>query len=287
MAVAKGALERLPGGFVIEEFIRERRYLKAVSPKTEMWYRHSFKAFEGATESLESAKTRVVELRQRGVSAVSVNTYLRCLNAFWRWQGKDWKIGRLKEEQKILATLTADDCRKLIQYRPTSGNLRRAHLAALTILDTGLRASEVLSLTKENVDFDQLVIKVHGKGGKERPVPFSHELRKLLWRYSSRLAVTTGQNIFFGTKKNTKVSVRNLERDLCVLGQKCGITGVRFSPHTFRHTFAVNYLRRGGDIYSLSRILGHSSITTTTIYLRSIGIDDLKRNHNRLSVLSG
>jgi len=80
--------------------------------------------------------------------------------------------------------------------------------------------------------------------------------------------------------------VRNAQRDFKVLCERLGIAGVRTSFHTLRHTFAVNYLKAGGNLYYLQRILGHSSITTTEKYLRSLGIEDLKKVHDGLSLLS-
>ena len=90
----------------------------------------------------------------------------------------------------------------------------------------------------------------------------------------------------FATNQKTPVSLRNIERDMKAVGKRVGITGVRFSPHTLRHSFAVNYLRRGGNLAYLQRILGHSSISVTERYLRSIGIEDLKDVHSGLSLLS-
>ena len=68
-----------------QEFIRERQYLKAVSPRTVIWYGCSFKAFEGALDSKEAIRERIVQLRQRNVSPITINSYLRCINAFLRW----------------------------------------------------------------------------------------------------------------------------------------------------------------------------------------------------------
>ena len=76
-------------------------------------------------------------------------------------------------------------------------------------------------------------------------------------------------------------------RDLKLLGKKLGMTGVRVSFHTFRHTFAMNYLRVGGNLLYLSKIVGHSTITTTERYLQSLGVEDLRAVHDRLSLLKG
>jgi hypothetical protein len=94
-----------------EQFITERRYLKNVTEKTILWYKHSFKAFEGALDTKATITARIGELRERGVAAVSVNTYLRCVNAYLRWlhtgHGRELlRFPRLKEEQKILATFS-------------------------------------------------------------------------------------------------------------------------------------------------------------------------------------
>ncbi len=263
------------------EFIRERRYLTSVSPKTLIFYGCAFKAFDGALE-LQAAKQRIAELRERGVKPVSINTYLTCINAYWKWCGLDWKIPPLKEEQKILATFTPEHVRRLVNWKPIGRNEARAHAIALIALDTGLRISELLGLTREQVNLDNLILRVNGKGNKQRLVPMSIELRKVLHRH---LAKHNHARIFC-TRTGTSLTVRNSERDFKVMCGKAGITGVRASWHTLRHSFAVNYLRKGGNLYYLQRILGHSSITTTERYLRSLGIEDLKKVHDGLSLLS-
>jgi len=270
-----------------EEFLRERLYLKNVTPKTLRYYQCAFRAWE---KHGGEPKQWVINLRQAGLSPVSVNTYICAMNAYWKWAEAGIKLNYLKEEQKILETLSPEALKKIISYRPIGVNLTRAHLVALTILDTGLRASEVLGLTKENVDLDNMTFRVIGKGGKHRLVPFSNELRKRLWAFCQKRILGTSNTperaiVLYGTKNNTQVSVRNLERDFKILGQELGITGIRFSPHTLRHTFALQWLTSGGDIYMLSRILGHTSIQTTTIYLRSLGISDLQRAHSSHSPL--
>ena len=109
-------------------------------------------------------------------------------------------------------------------------------------------------------------------------------MRKLLYRYAMKNSAPG--RLLFGTRNNTLVTVRNFERDFKAIGAKIGITGVRFSPHTLRHTFAVSYLRAGGNLFYLSKILGHSSVTTTQKYLQSVGVDDLQAVHDRLSPLA-
>jgi len=232
-----------------------------------------------------------LQTQGRGNKAVSINSYLRCLKAFLRWCHEEQilkepvKLSWLKEEEKIIATLTREHVTRLVGHRAKSASERRVLNLALLILDTGLRASEALSLKRSDVDFQNLVVRVElGKGRKARLVPISLELRKRLWRYLSKLP-EDGSVYVFATKRGTKVTLRKFGYDLKLLGDRLHITGVRFSPHTLRHTFAVNYLRAGGNVFYLQRILGHTSLEMTNLYCKSLGIDDLKAVHNGFSLL--
>ncbi|HWT77410.1 MAG TPA: tyrosine-type recombinase/integrase, partial [Candidatus Methylomirabilis sp.] len=262
----------------VADFITERQYLKNVTPKTVAWYGDAFKAFDGALESQATIKGRIVELRTRGISATSVNSWLRCINAFLKWDQAGFKIPKLKEEQKVLATLSPEQMTRLIAFKPKGINQTRTHTAALLMLDGGYRVSELLGLAFEGCDFDNLVVKVRGKGNKHRLVPLSLNMRKSLYRHAVKHSGPG--RLLFGTRNNTLVTVRNFQRDFKVIGAKLGITGVRFSPRTLRHTFAVSYLRAGGNLFYLSKILGHSSVTTTQHYLQSVGVDDLQAVHD-------
>lgn len=255
------------------EFIQERLYLKGISPKTVIGYQCALQAFAGATESKPAMMQRIMGLRERGISAISINSYLRPLKAYLRWMVEEGhlkdapKVQFLKTELKVLATFTPDQIKRLLAFRPKRRNEVRAHTVALLILDGGYRISEVLGLLYEHCDFDNLVVKVRGKGNKHRVVPLSMEMRKVLYRYAIKHSARG--RLLFGTRYDTQVTVRNFHRDFALMGARVGITGVRFSPHTLRHTFAVQYLRAGGNLFYLSKILGHTSVTTTQKYLQS------------------
>jgi integrase/recombinase XerD len=221
------------------------------------------------------------------VKPVSINTYLRCVNAYLRWLHIEHgqallTIPRLKEEQKVLATFSPEQVQALLAFKPKGRNQARAHIVCSLLLDTGLGISEALSIRYKAVDLDNMFIRVTGKGNKERLVPISLELRKRLFRWLQ----TCPKEFIFGTRSGTTMTVRNFQRDLKAICTKLRITEVRCSPHTLRHTFSVSYLRAGGNLFYLSKILGHSSVTTTQRYLQSLGIEDLKVVHDRLSLLT-
>jgi hypothetical protein len=97
---------------------------------------------------------RIVELRTRGISAISVNTWLRCINAYLRWKGSDLKIPLLTEERKILRTLTSEDVSRLLTHKTKSKSQSRIQSLAVLLLDTGLRIAEALQLRSTDVNLE-------------------------------------------------------------------------------------------------------------------------------------
>lgn len=275
---------------LFDRFLQERTYLKGVSPETLRYYRWVRRAFSDilAEPTKNGMLDCIQKLLAEGVSATSVNTYLRGFKAYVRWLAAEghlkevFPVQLLKAEQKVIATLPTDSVGQILKFTPTGENDRRIHTFICLLLDTGLRLSEGLSLRRDDIDFDNLVLKVKGKGSKYRLVPFSIECRKILFRFAERHQ----RPYLFSTRNGTTLTRRNAIRDMATLGKKLGIKGVRFSPHTLRHTFAVNYLRNGGNVFYLQRILGHSTLEMTNRYVRSLGIEDLQAVHSRLSLLS-
>ena len=106
------------------EFIQHRVYLKGVSPQTVVWYNSAFKAFDGALDSKQSVVTRIAALIHRGLSHVSVNSHLRCINAYLNWLHTDQTSSdpSLKEQQEILVTFTAEQIGRIVRETPSGRN---------------------------------------------------------------------------------------------------------------------------------------------------------------------
>ncbi len=266
-----------------DEFMQERRYLLSVSPKTLAYYRWAFASWTKYSGGIP--KMWLKTLRERGVAATSCNTYICALNTYWKWAGEPTHLDYLKEEEKLVHTFKPDHFKAIVEFKPQKFWEKRCHTLACVLFDCGIRISEGLGIRAGDCDFDNLVINVLGKGNKHRLVPMSTELRKVLWRYSAGGGFRREQ-LLFGTHIETRLTQRNFLRDFKKLAVRLGITGVRVSPHTCRHFFACTYLRNGGDLFTLLRILGHSSISTTQIYLRSIGIEQVAEAHRKFSPLS-
>jgi site-specific recombinase XerD len=278
------------------DYIKDRKYLKNVSPRTLAWLSDVWKAFGPDLEPLLASgdgfsvglRTAITALLAKGVRPISINSYLTGVRAYLNWLHVEGflkekpKVQLLKCEQKVLATFSPEYIQSLVGFKPKGRNQTRAHMVGCVLLDTGLRIAEALGIRREDIDLDNMLIRVTGKGNKQRMVPMSLELRKLLFRWLQKCP----RDFVFGTRSGTQMTARNAQRDIKDLCRKLGFTGVRCSPHTFRHTFAVSYLRAGGNLFYLSKILGHTSIKTTERYLQSVQVDDLQAVHDRLSLLS-
>ena len=134
------------------------------------------------------------------------------------------------------------------------------------LLETRLGVSELANLREENVSWQRNCITLIGKGTKRRVVPMSSLTRFYLTQ-------------LFARSSRVKLAVRTIQKYVKLVAERSRITKV-VSPHVLRHTFAVTYLHRGGNLRALQGILGHSSIMTTDIYLNYSGkrvIDDFQK----------
>jgi len=164
------------------EFIKERKYLMNVSVATLAFYRDTFISVSKHGDlSEEGLKRWVVGSREAGNSPRSINTRITGINAYLKWKGEKYRVSRLKCANRVLPIYTREQLDRLLKWKPETPNEKRLQLLILLILDTGVRIAEATGILWEDIDFDNLIIKVRGKGTKERLVPFSSELRKRLW----------------------------------------------------------------------------------------------------------
>jgi len=272
------------------DFIKHRKYFVCVSPSTLAWYGYCFHWIpeNPAQADLQNA---VIAMRERGLKPTGINSAITCWNAYTHWLVspetkcgpgcKHPKLARLKEPQNNLAVYSEQQIHRLVAYKPSKTELR-THLIMLFLFDVGARISEVLSLCADAIDFDNLLVRLDGKGSKTRIVPFSAELRKRLVRY---IADAPGNRLIFITRNRTKLGRRNVLRNVKELCRKVGFEPPARTLHAARHSYASNYLRRGGNALALQRTLGHSDLSTTQRYAH-MTTADLQSVHERVSLLS-
>lgn len=278
-----------------EQFIRERQYLANVTPATVEWYRNSLKWLSTDAPTQEDLRDVVMRMRAKGLKPTGCNSVIEALNAYAHWvhAGADSKcssgckhpkITHLKEPEEVLPTLTDQQIRLLVAWKPKDKYQRRLHLLVLMLLDTGCRVSEALGVRLSDFDLENLLVTLDGKGRKQRIVPISFELRKALCRYSKEQSRKPDQ-FLFASRSETRLSRRNMLRDVKALCRKLGFPPPARAVHAFRHSFATNYLRRGGSVFHLQKVLGHSSLEMTRRYANLVTAD-LQAVHERVSLLS-
>lgn len=296
-----------------EQFCAEASIMRNLTPATIKWYQDGFYMFfkYKKNESIyEFNETNLMNFffwgrQERKWSARTALTYYQSLSSFSTWLIKKGlikesplkDIPRPKLEKKLPKALTRKDTEKLFEmvqiapretkYRFEKFDRKRDVAIIAMFLFTGLRRQELLDLKLIHVNLDEDMITVRGgKGMKDRVLPISWELKKHLILYLKERNKSSNPSFhFFITFQGGtgQMGVRTLTRMFKWLRDT---SGVYFSPHILRHTFATLMLQGQCDLFSLSKMLGHSDIKTTTIYL-SATAEHLKTqmNHHPLNFL--
>jgi site-specific recombinase XerD len=265
------------------------------NPKTITWYRDMLTQFSAylKTErhpchlsaiSLDIVRGYVLYLRHKPkfkghpftptqadyLSPRTVQCHVRALKAFSSWlyaEGctpenrlKNLKIP--KAPVTMIEPLTPEEIKKItVSINKKSPTGARNHTIFVTLLDTGLRASETASITLSNLNLKDGYIKVMGKGLKERIVPIGKYVRMTLWIYIEKVrpeSTSLDCNNLFLSSNGKVITVNTMKLIFPRLAKSSSV--VRLHAHLCRHTFAINYLLNGGDIFLLREILGHTTL---------------------------
>jgi integrase/recombinase XerD len=231
--------------------------------------------------------------QQKGLSGHSINTYMRSIRAFWSWLLRERLIHSNpfstvkipKAPRKVITPFSEEQIHSLIQAIDTSTTAGlRDYAMVLMLLDTGMRLGELISLKNNDVDLRNRTLKVFGKGAKERRVPIGKRLLAALWKYQLyRSQPATGSiDNFSLTRDGWPLTKNRVETIVKNLGRKVGLQGVRCSPHNFRHTFCIQFLRNGANLLTLQQMTGHSSLEVLRGYV-VLAESDVKIAHQKFS----
>jgi len=191
-------------------------------------------------------------------------------------------VDRPKTKQVIISTFTTEQIQAMLGICGNDFVGIRNRALILTLIDCGLRVSELCSLQTNDIRWNEQTMLVTGKGNKERIVPFGRTTRSALLTYWERRGDVPATDTFFLTCYGDPINRQRAHCALFECGTKAGVTGLRISPHTFRHTFAVMYLRNGGDVFSLQKMLGHTDLTMTRRYAE-LSETDVIEKHRQFS----
>jgi integrase/recombinase XerC/integrase/recombinase XerD len=233
---------------------------------------------------------------RKTLSKKSVQTYMRHIKVFLTFCYEEGfhpeplhhKIKLPKAERPIIEILTDEEIAAILATFAGTENELRNRALIFMLLDCGLRLSEIVGITRQNINYEKGYILVTGKGRKGRIVPIGESVIFAMKEYRQFCGFAdtapAAADAFFLTRTATPITAGCLSSLMGRLKKRTGIK--RIHAHLFRHTFATNFLVHGlGDVYELSRILGHGEIKTTEKYLQLASYYTIMQNRRKLSYL--
>jgi len=271
------------------------------SPKTVSWYGEmlfDFVRFVRSTgkaavlSQLDATAVREFILHEqgRGLSPYSVQGKVRALKAFSSWLcAEGYTDGNLlsnvklpKAPVRIIQPLTPEEVDRLIAAQnPLTALGCRGVAILVTLLDSGLRVSELCGLRFNDAHVEQGYLKVMGKGGRERVVPIGALAQKVIWRYVFHFRPVPSSDLndyLFLTLDGRRLQPNAVKLLLARWGKRSGVP--RLHAHLCRHTYATNFLTHEcGDVFRLKQILGHSTLEMVNRYVHYASSQDMIQGH--------
>jgi integrase/recombinase XerC len=266
---------------VVEEFLAHLQVERRMSVHTLDAYRRDLaslsdwvdaQGFDLVALQAEQLRAFVAAEHRRGLSPKSLQRRLSACRSFYRWLLRHGRIQASpaaairapKAPRKLPQVLDADEAARLVEV-PTDVPLGLRDRALLELFySSGLRLSELCALRWQDLDLDDGLVTVLGKGSKTRSVPVGSHARNALaaWRAEQR-SVANDAPVFPG--RNGPITPRAVQLRLRLLAHRQGLFK-RVHPHLLRHSFASHVLESSGDLRGVQELLGHADIATTQIY---------------------
>ncbi|WAH39022.1 tyrosine-type recombinase/integrase [Alicyclobacillus dauci] len=229
---------------------------------------------------------------KKPVSNVTVNNYTRNIKVFFNWLRQEGELSKnpfesvtpIRTVRRKKVGLGHDEFKRLLeQFDYTTFHGYRNKVIVMLLQDTGMRISECLEILVESIDFQhKMILLSKTKGNKERYIYYSPVMARELKHYLKFKDRYTETELLFPTRKGTRLTVHSFEKQLRDASNRIGL---HVYPHLLRNNFARHYLLNGGDFYTLSRILGHSSVTVTEEAYMDLSHEEIGQKYQNHSPL--
>ena len=281
---------------IVERFLSHISSQRRYSPLTVRNYRRDIEEFvswgesvaENGNFSLQDVRTEdlrewVMSLsEQRGLSPASVNRTVASVRSMYRFLRREEIVGRdvfamlssLRTPQRLPKFVPEGEMVEVVEsviQRLHEGEWRERRDAMMVLLfyTCGIRLAELAGIDDEDFENDYSVLRVHGKGDKERLVPLVERVREEVRQFSAQKfppnICTSREKALFLSKQATRISRSDVQRSVARLLRECGVKG-KCSPHVLRHTFATHLLNDGADMREIQELMGHASLSSTQVY---------------------
>ncbi|EKD50418.1 MAG: hypothetical protein ACD_62C00545G0005 [uncultured bacterium] len=192
-------------------------------------------------------------------------------------------INSPKLPKKLPKFLNVDEINALLAMQLESKKYAVRDKAILELLySCGLRVSELVNLNQDQMDLIEGLVRIHGKGNKERIVPIGDKAVRALQAYLSErssIQLIRDDDALFLNKNGTRLTVRSIQRLVAHMTQEMGLSKTA-TPHMIRHSFATHMLGSGADLRSIQELLGHKSLSTTQRYTH-VGVEELSKVYDK------
>ena len=284
----------------IDSFLDSLYIEKGLSNNTVSSYKNDIKSFflwldENSFNPLNinasDANNYVSKLFGDGLKSSSVNRKISAIKSFYIFLQKKKIIMKSpiadivmpKQEKYLPVSMSEEEVERLLNSPDLNIQIERRDKAMIEVLyATGIRISELTNLKLTDLDINRSVLKVFGKGSKERLVPFGEKAAESLNLYLTDRKDLKSKEIFL-SNRGTKISRSAFWQRIKIYTKRENLK-ISISPHTLRHAFATHLLNRGADLRSVQILLGHSDLSTTQIYThiakQRLG-EILKKHHPR------
>jgi len=287
----------------LQRFIDYLKFQKRYSPHTIISYQNDLVSFFDFTEltygqtTLQEIKPVFVrswlaQLKEKGLESKSINRKISSLKSFFKYQLKEQALEvspmatiiSPKLNKRLPQFVEKEDIDTLFSYVefPDNWQGRTERVLLQLFYNTGIRQAELVSLKESQVDGSKKVIKVLGKGNKERIIPVSEALEGILKKYMADKRIffeDYNEDVLLVNLKGKKLYPKYVYNVVNKYLSK--ITTIsKKSPHVLRHTFATHLMNNGADLNAVKELLGHSSLAATQIYTHN-SIEKLKDIHKK------
>ena len=261
-----------------DKFYKHIYFEKKLSNNTVLSYKSDLELFHQfitennfRDQTVETVVRKYITKKSvKGISGRTTNRFISSLKKFLKFFMKDGYFNFInvkspKFTNKLPNILNVEEVERLLNFKAVKYEDFLDKVILEVLYSSGLRVSELVNLKKKNIDFEEEMIKVIGKGQKERMIPIGSKALDSINRY---INVKPNQNIssnFFINKKCKNVNIRYIQR---MIKKRCVSVGIHkdITPHTLRHSFASHILQSSGNLRVVQELLGHSNINTTQIY---------------------
>jgi len=271
----------------IDQFLASLKHEKNASPHTIASYKRDLLQLAGYLEERKVVLRRIDNVILRGFLArlhenqnkkstvarklAAIRSFFQfCIKKKWLEDNPAKVVATPKQEKHVPSFLSEDEMAQFLDLPQANQPLDLRDKAALELLyATGMRVSELAGLNLDDLNFSERLIRVRGKGKKERLIPFGRKaVDSLTFYIRSRPQINKGNiedKALFLNYRGERLSSRSVER---IVDKYIRVTAVRrkISPHSLRHSFASHLLSRGADLRVIQELLGHESLATTQKY---------------------